>query len=89
MPTRAQNDGYGRFISQEVNYMAKNTTGTTVEATAAGEPKYTLDQLRKHTLELFGVETYIFDGATYGMAGEYSVEEIKNTIERWGKKEAK
>lgn len=54
-------------------------------------PKFTLEALRKHRLELFGVNACAFDGATCELdaAGEYTVEEIKNTIERWGKKEAK
>lgn len=69
--------------------MAKTATEPTVETTAAGEQKYPLDQLRKHTLKLFGVTSCAFDGATYGMAGEYSVEEIKKAIERWSAKEAK
>ena len=42
-------------------------------------------------MALFGVEASTFDGATFGMdeGGTYTVEEIRNTIERWGKKEAK
>ena len=67
--------------------MAKNETPVTTPAA----PKFKLEELRKHRLNLFGVEACAFDGATFGMdpEGEYTVEEIKDTIERWGKKEAK
>lgn len=55
------------------------------------EPKYRLEELRKHRLKLFGAEDCTFDGATAELDedGEYTVKEIKETIERWGKKEAK
>jgi len=69
--------------------MAKQKTGDTVEATAANEPKYSLDVLQKHCRKLFGVPTVVFVGATTGMTGEYTVEEIKSIIEKWCKKEVK
>lgn len=65
---------------------AAKTEEVAVEASPA--PKYRLEKLREHTLELFGVTSCVFDGATHGMTGEYTVEEIKNTIKRWGEKEA-
>lgn len=70
--------------------MAKSDTAAPVVSESAA-PKFKLEALRTHRLKLFGVEASTFDGATYGLdpAGEYTVAEIKDTIERWGKKEAK
>lgn len=70
--------------------MAKNNTPAPAEP-AGGAERFTLEQLRAHRMALFGVEASTFDGATFGMdeGGTYTVEEIRNTIERWGKKEAK
>ena len=67
--------------------MAKTET----ESGKSAAPKFKLEELRKHRLKLFGVEAEAFDGATFELdpVGEYTVEEIKTTIERWGKKEAK
>ena len=56
------------------------------EETAATEPKFTIERLRANCLTLFGVTTSTFDGATYGLSGEFTVEEIEKTIEKWKKK---
>lgn len=54
------------------------------------EPKFTLDNLRKHCYELFGVPTVVFAGATAGLeAKEYTVNEIKSTIVKWCRQEVK
>ena len=36
-----------------------------------------------------GVSSSTFAGATYGLTGAYSVEEIKDRINKWSKEEAK
>ncbi len=51
--------------------------------------KFELRKLRKNCQALFGVSTSTFVGATTGMHGRYSVEEIKAHIEAWKKKGVK
>ena len=63
----------------------KKTIAETVPAVST-ETKFPIEKLRANCLKLFGVTSSTFDGATYGLKGEYTVEEIKNTIEKWGKK---
>jgi hypothetical protein len=52
-------------------------------------PKFTIDRLRADCSKLFGVSTSTFDGATHGLKGEYTVEEMKSIIQKWMKKEVK
>ncbi len=51
-----------------------------------GAQKFTVEKLQANCRELFGVSTSTFAGATYGMTGKYTVEEMKNHIEAWKKK---
>lgn len=54
----------------------------------AKEPKrFDLQKLGENSLELFGVSRFTFAGATYGLKGKYSIDEIKNVIEEWLRKE--
>lgn len=72
--------------------MAEKAAGAVAETPKKqpGKPKkYTVEKLGKHCRELFGVSSSTYAGATYGMTGEYSVEEMKTHIEKWGKKEVK
>nr|DAH48769.1 MAG TPA: hypothetical protein [Bacteriophage sp.] len=56
----------------------------------ADEPKFALEALQKHCLELFGVSTATFAGATAGIeAKEYTKNEIKSIIKEWCGQEAK
>lgn len=60
------------------------------QAVSTAEQKFTLEKLREHSYKLFGVDDSTFVGATTGLAdAEYSVSEIKNTIEKWKTREAK
>jgi len=60
------------------------------QAVSAAEPKYTLEKLKEHSVKLFGVSESTFIGATTRLTDkEYSVSEIRNTIEKWKSKEAK
>lgn len=54
--------------------------------TAAAPPKFTLDRLRKDCLRLFGITVSTFDGATLGLTGSYTVEEMRGRIEQWKNK---
>ena len=58
---------------------------------SAGTPaaKYTLERLRQNCRSLFDISTSTFDGATYGMTGKYTVEELRAHIENWKKKGVK
>lgn len=55
----------------------------------ANSPKFPISELRKNAMKLFGVTTSTFDGATYGCSGEYTVEQIRDIIVKWKKKEVK
>lgn len=55
----------------------------TAEITA----KFSVERLRKDCSKLFGVSISTYDGATHGLDEEYSVEEMKNIINNWLKKE--
>ncbi len=53
----------------------------------AATPKFSVSRLREKCYDIFGVTTSTFDGATYGLSGEYTVEEMKDKIKIWQKKE--
>ena len=73
--------------------MAKNETAAPElkpeQGKAANELKFPIAKLRDNSLKLFGVSVSTFDGATSGMTGEYSINEMKSALENWGKKEVK
>lgn len=52
------------------------------------QPKFTAQRLRESHL-MFGVSTSTYDAATYGLEGEYTVEEMRKHIKEWLKKEVK
>ena len=70
---------------------AKNKAASDAKVTAKSEtePKFTIEKLKENCLRIFGVSTSTFVGATYGMTGKYTVEEMKTHIENWKKEEAK
>lgn len=47
---------------------------------------FTLASLQANCRKLFGVSASTFAGATYGMSGSYTVEEIRAHIEAWKRK---
>lgn len=54
-----------------------------------GGKKYPVEKLRANCRELFDVSSSTFAGATYGMTGEYTVEEMKAHINAWKAKGVK
>lgn len=44
---------------------------------------FPIERLKKDCLQLFGVTTSTFDGATHTLKGEYTVEEIRAKIMKW------
>ena len=68
--------------------MAKTNAAPTAAETPA--VKYQLSRLRDNAVKIFGVSTSTFAGATAKLSdGEYTIEEIKNTIKVWKNKEVK
>ncbi len=56
--------------------------------TVAAEPvkterKIPLDKLRRSCVKLFGVTPSTFDGATVGLTGSFTVDEMKARITAW------
>lgn len=51
--------------------------------TPAAPPKFAIERLRRECLSLFDVTVSTFDGATFGLKGEYSVEEMRVHIKKW------
>ncbi len=52
-------------------------------------PKFSVERLGKNCRQLFGVSSCAYAGATHGLSGEYTVDEMKAHIESWRKKEVK
>lgn len=71
--------------------MAKNgSPAVSAAAPAKTEaPKFTIDKLRENCRQLFGVSTSTFAGATHGLTGTFTVEEMKAHIDKWGKEGVK
>lgn len=57
----------------------------------AEKQKYNLEKLRDNCIELFGITTTTFAGATAALPekGMYTVAEIEGAINKWLNKEAK
>lgn len=59
-----------------------------VEKAVKPEPKpkgvtFTVADLRDYAREVFGVSQSTYDGATFGLEGEFTVDEMKQRIEDW------
>nr|DAG87052.1 MAG TPA: hypothetical protein [Caudoviricetes sp.] len=67
----------------------KAATGGQATVRAGAAPKYAVEKLQENCRQLFGVSTSTFAGATYGMTGKYTVEEMRAHIEAWQKREVK
>ncbi|MDE5917227.1 MAG: hypothetical protein K2G62_03775 [Oscillospiraceae bacterium] len=57
--------------------------------TVQSEPVFSVERLKENCIKLFGVSQSTFDGAAYGLSGEYTVKEMKSLIEKWKTKEVK
>lgn len=68
-------------------HVSETTENNVTESKVA--PKFTVEQLRPHALKLFGVSQSTYAGATHNLDGEYTVEEMKDHINKWLKKEVK
>ena len=79
-------------MAKEAKEKTVPPTDTGEAATVTGEtdtePKYSVESLGKHCLELFGVTSSTYAGATFDMEGEYTVQQMREHIEAWKKREA-
>lgn len=73
----------------EKQQAAKSETTQVQPVKAATEKKFPLEKLRANCKKLFGVTDCAFAGATHGMTGSYTVEEIKAQLEKWRRTEVK
>lgn len=69
--------------------MATKTTKAENEAALEKPqpPKFSVGRLAADCRELFGVSSCTFAGATHGMTGKYTVEEMDAHIKKWCSKE--
>lgn len=69
----------------------KTKSAADAEATAQvkAAQKFTVEKMQANCRQLFGVSASTFAGATYGMTGQYTVEEMRAHIEAWKKKGVK
>jgi hypothetical protein len=56
------------------------------KASDTQEPLFSLECLRADCLAVFGVTQSTFDGATFGLKGEFTISAIKEIIEAWHNK---
>lgn len=62
----------------------KATAPAAAETKAAPvERKIPIEKLRRSCLKLFGVTPSTFDGATVGLTGKFTVEEMQAHIDKW------
>ena len=67
--------------------MSNKTAKEAVEKTIP--PKFTIERLRASCIKLFGITASTFDGATYGLTGQFTVDAMKEHIDKWLKKPMK
>lgn len=77
--------------------IGNNNTPEKEAVSAADSPKtvketsYTIEQLAPHSVEIFGVSSATFAGATEALDknAKYTKDHIKKTIEEWKKRKVK
>lgn len=57
--------------------------------TGQSEPVFSVERLKENCVKLFGVSQSTFDGAAYGLSGEYTVREMQSIIDKWKTREVK
>ncbi len=55
---------------------------------SVSEVKFSIDALSKNSKKLFGVSQSTFAGATFGLTGDFTVEEMNGKIKEWLNKPA-
>lgn len=77
------------MATKKTNAAAGLAPAPTSVAAGKREKKIPLEKLRRSCVNLFGITPSTFDGATVGLTGKYSVEEMQKIISTWLKKEVK
>lgn len=67
--------------------MAKKPEAEGAELQQQEVHKAPVEKFRRYCIDLFGVTPSTFDGATAGLTGEYSADELKAHIKNWLEKE--
>ena len=62
---------------------AGQTKASSPISSGAQEPLFSLEHLRDDSLAVFGITQSTFDGATYGLKGEFTVSALKEKIKAW------
>lgn len=76
-------------MSKEVKQPNAESVTSKPVVSASAEPRFTLEKLRENCNQLFGVTDSTFAGASAGLNGEFTVNEMKSIISVWLKKEAR
>lgn len=63
--------------------MASKTKAAPPAPKAEEGRKIPIEKLRRSCVKLFGVTPSTFDGATVGLTGKYTVEEMQAHIDKW------
>lgn len=66
---------------------AQAASQTTAPAQEAA--KFSVEQLRKHCVRLFGISSSTFDGTMYGHTDPMTLDDAKAIVKEWLGKEAK
>ena len=59
------------------------------ESAQTMKPKFSVEKLGENCRALFGISSTHFAGATHGLTGEYTVDDMKKIIDKWDKREVK
>lgn len=78
--------GIGNNNTPEIEAVSAADSPKTVKETS-----YTIEQLAPHSVEIFGVSSATFAGATEALDknAKYTKDHIKKTIEEWKKRKVK
>ena len=70
--------------NSEIEALETNAPDATkTEKPASDVSVFSLEKLRENCGELFKVSPSTFDGAVYGLDGEFTVEEMRTAIKKW------
>lgn len=78
-----------RKIGFQIKEAAASLAASELAVGQDNEPRYDINKLELNCLQLFGVSTSTYAGATYKMTGKYTVKEMIAHIEAWKKKGVK
>lgn len=68
---------------------AKAKNAAKPEQPVKAERKISIDRHRRSCVKLYGISPSTFDGATVGLTGDYTTEEMQAIISKWLGEEVK